>query len=113
VGDSSFDVFKDEYFGMVLLDVFYHGGVDGATALGVRETFTFAGCGKWLAGNASYVDVDVWCRGGVTLCTVVEGVLWCVVGLDSGTDVWVNVTAENVVVWYVEVAESLDGSLHA
>ena len=98
---------------MVLLDICDHGGVNCATALGVRETFTFAGCGKWLAGKTSYVDVDIWCRGGVTLGAVVEGMLWCVVGLDGGADMWVNITAENVVVWYVEVAESLDRSLHA
>ena len=98
---------------MVLLDIRDHGGVDGATALGVFETFTFAGSGKRLAREAGHVNVDVWCGGVVTLCTVVEYVLWCVVGLDSGADVRINVTAENVVVWYLEVAEGLDGGFHA
>ena len=96
-----------------MLDVGDHCGVNQPAPLRVLKTFTFPSCGKRLAGKTSDVDVDVWCRGGVTLCTVVEGVLWCVVGLDSGADVWVNVTAENVVVWYVEVAESLDWSFHA
>ena len=111
MGDQAFDIFQDEYFRVVMLDVVDHGGVDGATALGVFETFTFAGSGKRLAREAGHVNVDVWCGGVVTLCTVVEYVLWCVVGLDSGADVWVNVTAEQVVVGYVEVAKTLDRGL--
>ena len=98
---------------MVVLDVLDHGSVNGAPALGVCETFTFASGGKWLAREAGYVDIDIWCRGGVTLSAVVESLLRCVVGLDGGANVRVDVTAENVVMWYFEVAECLNGSFHA
>ena len=63
--------------------------------------------------GSKHVEVDVWCRSGIACGAVAESLLWCVVGLDSGADVWVNVTAANMVVWYVEVAESLDWSFHA
>ena len=79
---------------MLCLDVFDHCCVHGTSSFLVGETLTFSRSGERLAWEASYVDVDIWCRSGVAFGAVVECVLWCVVGLDCGADMWVNVTAE-------------------